>query len=175
MQPITFYLLSLGFLCMPALYCMEDGQETLEEFNTYIMRLNYGGPLIPGNHTNNTQQSEETLSEGVVALLRAPVLVGTRASARNVQPQEMNQPIIISYNENSLKLQKPQPALDYVTIMETDNNPDRFRFAYEHGIVARPHDHEALYLAMKRFQSSASEKSSTDTDSASSDESDSDN
>lgn len=175
MQSITFFLLSLGFLCIPALHCM-DRQETLDEFNIYVRGLNQGGSLlIPRKHTNNTQQSEETFSEGIVALLRASVLVGTSASARNVQPQEMNQPIIISYNENSLKLQKPQPALDYVTIMETDNNPDLFRFAYEHGIVARPHDHEALYLAMKRFQSSASEKSSTDTDSASSDESDSDN
>jgi hypothetical protein len=180
MNRITFFLSSLGFLCIPALHCMENGQETPREFRAYVRKLNQGGPLlIPSKHTNN-QQSEEAFSEGIIALLRASVLVGTSASAGNVQPQGMNQPIIISYSENSLKLRqdvkpKPQPAFDYVTMMETDQNPNLFKFAYDQGIVAIPSDYVTQQNAMRRFENARAEKSSTDTDSVMSDESDSDN
>ena len=173
MKRITFFLLSLGFLCIPVIHCMEDDRETLEEHMDYVKHLTNHGQLIPGNHYQaaNAQQaaaigsgeSTEAVNEGTNFLLALPCLIPGRISAQVTNP-----------NVADVE-QKKQPKFKFVTTKETDNNPDLFTLAYENGIVASPYDHEALYLAMKRFQNDVAEKSSTDVDAEISEESDSDN
>ena len=45
MKRITFFLLSLGFLCIPVIHCMEDDRETLEEHMDYVKHLTNHGQL----------------------------------------------------------------------------------------------------------------------------------
>lgn len=164
---ITFFLLSLGFLYMPTMQCMDSN-----EFNEHmksVKKLIREGQLIPGNHylafgdmlLDSESETTETINEGINTL-SVPVLVAHNVRGHKPHATNLNMPYII-YDDRAFEApQKPQPSFNFVATKKIDGNPDLFAFAYDHSIIPAPVDRAAQYNEMKRFQNLELENSSDD-------------